>query len=305
MTRSEITVYINENMRALLSFVLLLSLPQAEQQTRNDRLQAASRAYDTHDYSRVLSAVAPILKENPDHKRAVQLAGLSHYFLRQLPEAIPYLEKSVQWFPDNVNYQNILGLCYIQTSAIEKARGLFSRMFAVDPNSAHAHLINAQMFLRQGMWAAAKQEASRSLEMDGRIPQAHLVLAEVAMGTSNPEEAVKEFRAEIGLNPGLWLAHHRLGEALDMAQKPDEAAVALQRAIWINPNFVGPYVLLGKIMKSRGSFALAAQMLEQAVKLDPGNSNAHYMLGQAYQSLGRTEEADREFRKAQELLKAK
>jgi tetratricopeptide (TPR) repeat protein len=308
MTIRFAAVYSNGIVRilaCLLPLGLCAGLVLAAPQTREDRIKQASRLYDAREYAQVLETLRPVLQENPEDKQAVQLTGLSHYFMGRLSEAIPYLEQSVQWFPDNVNYQNILGLSYIQTSAVEKARILFGKIFGVEPNSARGFLINAQMFLRQGIWNHAEGEARRGLEVDARIPQGHLVLAEAAMGKSNFEQAVTQYQAEIAINPGLWLAHFRLGEALERLQKLDEAVAALQRSIWLNSNFTGPYLLLGKILKTKGVHNLAAQMLEQAIKLDPRNSNAHYMLGQAYQSLGRAEDAEREFKIAQELMKSR
>lgn len=289
----------------LLSLLLFFCQVSRSAQTTGDRLNEASRHYDAREYEKALVLIRPLLEENPENKPAVQLAALSYYFMGKLAEAIPYLEKSLQWFPDNVNYQNILGLCYIQTSSVEKSRSLFSKMFGVPPDSAQGFLINAQMFLRQGIWNRAEEEGKHSLAADPSIPQGHLLLAEAAMGMNRVEEAAAEFRAEIGINPGLWVAHYRLGEVLERLQKADEAAPSLQKAIWLNPNFTGPYILLGKILKAKGMHSLAAQMLEQAVKLDPRNSNAHYMLGQTYQSLGRNDEANRELKMAEDLLKSR
>ena len=77
-------------------------------------------------------------------------------------------------------------------------------------------------------------------------------------------------------------------------------------SLWLDPaRLTGPYTLLGKIYKSKGAQTQAAQMLETAAKLDPRSSQIHYLLGQTYQALGRASDAEREFKRAQELLAPK
>jgi len=58
---------------------------------------------------------------------------------------------------------------------------------------------------------------------------------------------------------------------------------------------------LGKVLGKKGEAELAVRALQHALTMDPNNSMAHHLLGQAYQDMGRTSEAERERKLAQEL----
>src|SRR5262245_5271892 len=109
--------------------------------------------YQKGDYTHAVEVFAKSLEKSPaeskQFKQAVQLSAMSHYLLGHSKEAIPFLEQVCKWSPENVEMNYTLGLCYIQIHAADKSREAFARMFAVAPSSASAHLINAQMMIRQ------------------------------------------------------------------------------------------------------------------------------------------------------------
>ena len=58
---------------------------------------------------------------------------------------------------------------------------------------------------------------------------------------------------------------------------------------------------MGKVLLNKGESELAVRMLQRALQMDPNNFMGHHLLGQAYRKLGKTEEAERELKRAQEL----
>src|SRR3989449_7247931 len=71
--------------------------------------------------------------------------------------------------------------------------------------------------------------------------------------------------------------------------------------IWLDATSTGPYILMGKVLEKKGETALAVRALQRAISMDPNNPMPHHLLGQAYRELGRTEDAERELKLAEQL----
>jgi superkiller protein 3 len=229
------------------------------------------------------------------------MLGLSHYLLGHIKEAIPYLEQVKNWAPDNVEMAYTLGVSYIQTHDLDKARESFARMFSVPPGSASAYLINAQMMIRQQFEELAEKELQKTLELDPSLPQVNFLLGEMAIYRANVEQGIAFLKKEIAINPGFAMAYYMLGEAYTRQLKWDNAVAPLQQSIWLNPFFSGPYIVLGKVYFKKGEHGNAESMLRRALKMDPNNFSGHHLLAQVLQQSNRTEEAKKEFEIADSL----
>ena len=261
--------------------------------------------YHADDPVRAVEILKPIVDKLPPNsleaREAVQVLGLSLYVAQHLAEAIPYLEKTRVWAPDNPELLYVLGNSYVQTRQADPAREVFARLFKVAPDSAAAHLLTAQMMVRLEFEELAEAELKKAVAKDPRLPQAHFLLAQAALFRSRFDEAVALMQQELDINPGNSMALYRLGEVYTRQSKWDEAIAALQKSLWINPAFSGPYILLGKAYTKKGQPATAEGMLRRAVEYDPNNKSAHYLLAQLLQQTGRTDEAKKEFEIAERL----
>jgi superkiller protein 3 len=240
-------------------------------------------------------------ESSPERREAVQVLGLSRYLAGQVAEAIPLLEQTRGWAEGNAELTYTLGMAYVQTLQVAKARALWAGAFGLTPESAAGRLVTAQMMIRAQLDELAEAELKAALETDPRLPRANLLLAQTAIFRGRLEEGLGRLQREIEINPGEAMAFYQMGDAYSRQLKWDEAIAALQRSIWLNPFFSGPYVLLGKAYAKRGDAPAAEGMLRQAIQYDPNNKTAHYLLGQLLQQAGRGEEAKRELETAERL----
>ena len=236
-----------------------------------------------------------------EYFECLQALGLSHYLLGQMPEAIPYLEKTVSRFPNNNELVYALGMACVQARQLDKARETFGHMFHVKPDSAAANLLTAQMMIRVELEDLADGELKKALEKDPRLPQANYLLAQNAIYKNRYDEGIALLEKELAINPNNAMAYYKIGDALTRQLKWDEAIAQLQKSIWLNPFYSGPYILLGKSYLKKKELPNAEGMLRRAIQFDPNNKSAHYILGQVYQQLGRAEDAKREFALAEKL----
>lgn len=284
---------------------MLLAVPKPSPNEQQINLLLGLAYYQKNDYARAVeyfsAGVKQPLEASRLYQQAVQLLGLSHYFLGHIKEAIPYLEQVKNWSPDNVEMAYVLGVSYIQAHLPDKSREAFARMFGLSQTSAAAYLLNAQMMIRQQFEETAERELQKALELDPRLPQVNFLLGEMAIYRANLDLGIELLRKEIAVNPAFAMSYYRLGEAYTIQLKWDEAVAPLQKSIWLNPFFSGPYIVLGKVYLKKNDLANAESILRRALKMDPNNFSGHHLLAQVLQQVGRLEEAKREFELADRL----
>ncbi len=269
---------------------------QATPGAKNVEATLAKAYYRKRDLDKAIPHFYRALGQNPKDKELTQLLALSLYSTAQYERAIPLLESfrsSVATEGFDTAY--VLGMCYLKVRRIDKAREAFANMYSVPEGSATAHLLLAQMMVRQHHEEEAQPEVEAAISIDSRLPMAHFLLGEIHLYKSRPEAALNEFKEELALNPSVWLVYWRTGDALARLERYDEAERALKQAIWLNETFSAPYVLLGQIALKKGDLELALGFLERAVKMDPNNSKAHYSLARAYERAGHLDRAKEQF----------
>ena len=261
--------------------------------------------YHVRDYVRAIERFNLVLTQLPKDSAAwretIQLLGLAHYLLGHLAEAVPLLEQTRAWLPNNNELTYALGMACVHTRQPEKAREAFGRIYKVAPDSPAAHLLTAQMMFRVELAEMAVVELNKALAKDPRLPQAHYLLGQLAINQGRFDEGLAYLEKELELNPGNANAHYKIGDAYTRQLKWDEAIAALQKSVWLNPFYSGPYILLGKAYLKKREFSNAEGMLKRAIQYDPNNKSAHYLLAQVFQQSGRAEDAKREFAVAEKL----
>ena len=260
--------------------------------------------FNLREYAGAAEAFRRALKseaeDSPAHQESLQFLARSLYLSGRVQEAIPWLEKSRSAAADSVEILYMLGNGYIQAIQPEQARASFAELFGTPPDSAAAHLLTAQMMVRQELEELAEKELSRALQIDPKIPGAHFLLGELAIYHAQIDRAVEELRKELEINPNFASAYYRLGDAYTRREQWDMAIPHLQRSVWLNPFYSGPYILLGKAYLKKRQLANAEGVLRKALQMDPQNSSAHYLLGQVLQQSGRPEEGRQELRRSQQ-----
>lgn len=238
---------------------------------------------------------AQAIVENPQDIESVQMRGLTLYRLGQPAAAIPYLERVRQWTPNaNADANYVLGLCYMNARRYDDARGAFAAQYALEPTSAAAFLLTAQIFLGANLPELAAQFAQKALDLAPRLPLAHFLLGEVFLFRSDVEHARAQFEQEQQINPGYAAVYDRLGDVYTRAGDYQKAQESLTKAISLDQSSTGPFIQMGKVFLRRNDPETAAMYLQHASRMDPGNYITHTLLSQAYKSLGRTDEARRE-----------
>jgi len=151
---------------ALLESVLL-----KEPQAPGVEAKLAKAYYKKRVFRQAIAHFKRALEQNPDDPETAQLLGLSFYFTGEFQQAIPLLEKIQPHIPSGeLDPWYLLGVCYLKTEQPDKARAAFARMFSVSPDGPTAHLLFAQMMVRQHLEEKAVPELEKAISGDPRLP---------------------------------------------------------------------------------------------------------------------------------------
>jgi tetratricopeptide (TPR) repeat protein len=261
--------------------------------------------YHADDPAKAVEVLTPIVDRLPrdsiERREAEQVLGLAAVVVGRYAEAVPRLEATRRWAPENMQLAYALAQAYLQTRQADAARGVLADLFKVAPQSASAHLIAAQMMTRLELDSLAEPELTRALEKDPRLPSANLLLGQIALFRGRIPDAIAFTTRELAINPASALAFSQLGDAYVRQAQWDDAIATLQKSIWLNPYYSAPYILMGRAYMKKAQPAVAEGMLRRAIEFDPNNRAAHYLLAQLLQQTGREEDAKREFEIAERL----
>ncbi|MFL6447640.1 MAG: tetratricopeptide repeat protein [Bryobacteraceae bacterium] len=252
--------------------------------------QAALQRYAAKDYKAAAESFQKAMNseavESPAYRQSTLLLGQSLYLMGRYEEAIAVLKRA----PRTGETLYMLGNSALKSRDLKSSTAYFAEMFGVPPGSASAHVLTAQLMMRQELLDEAEAEARTALAIDPRIPQAHYLLGELLTFKGETDKAIEELRTEIQINPAFAMAYYKLGDAYSRQVQWAAAIPLLQKSVWLNPTYSGPYILLGKGYLQQKELSNAEGVLRRAIQLDPNNSSAHYLLGQTLVQEGRADE---------------
>ncbi|MEK6771729.1 MAG: tetratricopeptide repeat protein [Pseudomonadota bacterium] len=235
-----------------------------ERADAGDIMRALSLLQGGHP-GEALAVCTAILRDQPQHPGALELAGMIHYESREFAVSRLYLD----------------------------------RLVSINPKDASAQANLAQVLSDLGDQQAAEAGARRALALDDRHAGAHNTLGNLLSARGVWDEALRHYRQAVAGDPQRAIFHHNLGHALQQLGK-EEAEAAYRRAIELEPQFSPAYANLGGLLVKLERCKDARDLLRRAVELDPANVDAYNNLGLANRKLGNFSEAFDAYRVALE-----
>lgn len=160
----------------------------------------------------------------------------------------------------------------------------------LDPESADAHVLLADMQQTQWRWAEAEAEYRRALELNPSDARAHLGLAEWLVCQGRAEEALASAKRGRALDP-IAVSGNTVGWILFLSRRYDEALPELRSALAVRSNDAGTLWGLGFVLIANHQPEEAIPVLEKAVSLSDGSPGVIGVLVRAYAQAGRRTDA--------------
>lgn len=171
---------------------------------------------------------------------------------------------------------------------------------------AKKHFELGKMFIQQGSLDLAIEEYKRALIYGSTYPDIHFHLGVAYEYKGDYDKAVLHFQKALSLNPKYLDANLHLGITYVKTKSWDKAMVKLKEVLSIDANSAEAYHYLGEIAYKRSKSGLssveeAIEMHKKAIELNPKYLDAYVSLGRAYREKGDIAEANKYFKKADEL----
>ncbi|MCZ7647400.1 MAG: tetratricopeptide repeat protein [Planctomycetota bacterium] len=217
-----------------------------------------------HDEVRVWEEV---LEAEPENGRALHGLGMLYLRRKEPAEALPYLERGIDFADQPVRTHNALGAAYLLLKREDEARREFETALELDPDFTDALNNLATIQVNREEYARAEATYQRSLKrMPGQAAPL-MGLGFIRMRQGKLEEAIAYLKRAVAADPASADAQRHLKTAQQ----------ALTRRTFAQ---VEQYVQRGKALVQQGQLDAGLQNLYYALRLMPKQPEA---LGQVEQ----------------------
>lgn len=253
------------------------------------------------------NAIAPLEQahaQQPTSQTGTLLA-LSYAGAGRPREAAARLKLLVDAQPSNTELAYLLARNYLASAQYPEAMAVFQSLLQRDPNSAATHMLLGEALDAYSRTAEAAQEFEVAARVAPAQPEVHFGLGYLYWKLRRYDEARPEFESELNRNPQHGRASAYLGDTLLKQNQNAAAEPLLLKAAALEPKLVLPHYDLGVLYTAAEKSEQAVAQYRAAINVDASDYSSHYRLARLLQKMGRSAEAQEEFRTVQKLQEKK
>ncbi|HUA01451.1 MAG TPA: tetratricopeptide repeat protein [Candidatus Aquilonibacter sp.] len=312
------------NWRAAILFGVCLSTaacpPSRAGRTAADgpAISEAQHQFDAGNYSAVISALQPVVSQNPSDGAAYYWLGRSYYELRDYDNAVASAEKSVAIDPKNSLYHQRLGQAYGGKADVDRSFSMarkvkkeFETAVSLDPSNIQARR-DLEEFCLEAPWivGGSKDEAMQQVDAIAATDpvQGHLARAVYFHDAKENDQAENEYKQVLAAKPQKPDPYFEVADFYFEQSQPAGIETAVQAAAAVSPT--DPRILFyrgveGVIANQNLPDAernLKAYLATSPDRSDwPAHASARVWLGRLYELQGKTTDAVEQYRAALQL----
>ena len=188
------------------------------------------------------------------------------------------------------NPRNEWGFYWLSKSYDELAQFCFSKVAALNPDSARVHQMLGDYYARRHNLPHAKAEYVAAIQLAPDLPDLHLGLGTVCWADAEWTEAEKELERTLELAPASAVAHYELGNAYVQERRWQSAIDHLRRIVDDPAVGVKARLDLATAEAEMGQVRRAIEELLPVAEKDQ-DGEIHYRLATLYHKLGEKDRA--------------
>jgi tetratricopeptide (TPR) repeat protein len=233
-----------------------------------------------------LAGYLQALQAEPDNPSALNLAGVAHAALDELPEAVEKLERCVAAAPGFADAHSNLALAYRSLGRHEAALAHQRQVLELSPGDPGALNESGITLRRLGRYGKALEAFDAAVAAAPGFAQAHANRGNVLQDLDRMDEAAASYRQAIENGGGGASVWRGLGNALQRSHSLDEAVEAYRQSVAVDPDYVPVLMDLGGALVESGDPQEGARWLSKAASLAELDPMVHSNLGMALHEMG-------------------
>lgn len=230
---------------------------------------------------------------------------------KMIMEVIATQELALTIDPAHEKPPEILSRAFLLLDEQDKAKDLFEKLLADNPNHVSALSVLGNMYYEDGMNKDDKEALMKSIEYHERLikiePDNARALRNLAYGyyqTGDSLKALNIFESAVTKNPDDGDLHLNYGKILYETGDKEKAELEFKKSLELMPDNVPALKNLARFyVVDVKDFQKAMEPLNKLVELSPDSPDTWELIGICQANLGNKEEAEKAFNKAKELRK--
>jgi len=299
----------------------------AEREARH--IQRGDQYYSQQRYREAILEYRNALRIDNANAHAIQRLGLAYYQLGELAPSFPFLLKTKELVPDDMETRMKLGTMYLAGRKNAEARAEASFILERDPKNLDAlllwagtaetpeevaaaidrlegmqenfgekakpHLALGALYLRKQDVAKAEQAFKRAISVEPKSIEAHTLLGNFYLAKQESENAEQEFKAAAAIAPAGSPARVALADFYLLLNRPEEAKQVLADINKQAPGFLPAWRRTAQIALAEKKYDESNAAIDVIMKKNPEDVDGHLLRGQIYLAQRNTQAAVGEF----------
>ncbi len=299
----------------------------AEKEARH--IQRGDQYYGEQRYREAVIEYRNALRIDTKNAHAIQRLGLSYYQLGELGPSFPFLLKTKELVPDDIEARLKLGTMYLAGRKNTEAREEAAFILEKNPKNLDALLLWAgaaetpqevadalerleaaqdsfgekakpylavgALHLRKQDLVKAEQAFKRAATVEPKSIEAHTLLGNFYLAKRDPTNAEQAFKAAAAIAPAGSPARVALADFYLLLNRPEEAKQILAEINKQAPEFLPAWRRTAQIALAEKKYGDSHQALDVIMKKNPEDVDGHLLRGQILLAERKTKEAVQEF----------
>jgi protein O-GlcNAc transferase len=237
-------------------------------------IQSAFKFYQAGDLSHAESICLEILKEQPRNAEVLYFLGVIYLQSEKYDLTIKYIQKSLQFYADNVDAYHILGMAFQGKGQSDSAIHFYQKTIQRNPDYVEAYNNLGNALKEKGQFDDAIRYYQKALQLNPNLSVTYRNLGVVLQEKGNLDEAVGCYQKAVRIDADYAEAHYLLGYALMRQDRLQEAIESYRRSLQLNPYSAAILTNLGSALGYQGKLDEADVCLRRATQIDPNSFNA-------------------------------
>lgn len=321
------SVWISTCLGIVLLFVMGCNRSPAEKKTRH--LERGDQYYSQQRYREAVLEYRNALRIESDNAHAIQRLGLAYYQLGEMGPSFPFLLKTRELVPDDLEARLKLGTMYLAGRKNAEARNEASFILERDPKNLDALLLWAgaaetpqevtealtrleaaevqfgdrarpylalgALYLRKKELGKAEDAFKRAVTVDAKSIEARTLLANFYLAKRDTASAEQEFKAAAAIAPAGSPSRVTLADFYLMLNRPEEAKQVLAEITKQAPDFLPAWRRTAQIALAEQKYDESLGALKHIFEKNPEDVDGHLLRGQIHLAKKETAAAIAEF----------